>query len=279
MSLIRVHGLGEGKKIHKKRIDKGECKCRPMHIFNSFERIIIEILFFIVMIGALLEVLLLLISFKKELGSEYRNFIDVLTCIYWAEGFLVVLVFGPYYFNWFNYFNLKSFPLKPSKLKFSESKDEIFPEDSWRSFVISTRDNRFKQLINMDIYAVTGIIGWMIFATQNLDDNAQSQPSLIGRIVFCVKSLFMSNEAVKRKGSIVLAGLLVSSFFFLTHFCASLAYIEEVVKKCPSVRFSKEEGIWLLEVTDEILHRLILADLLGFFIFGALIVRIFSLRY
>ena len=213
-----------------------------------------------------------MISFKKELGSEYRNFIDVLTCIHWAEGFLVVPVFGPYYFN------LKSFPLKPSKLKFSESKDEIFPEDSWRSFVISTRDNRFKQLINMDIYAVTGIIGWMIFATQNLDDNAQSQPSLIGRIVFCVKSLFMSNEAVKRKGSIVLAGFLVSSFFFLTHFCASLAYIEEV-KKCPSVRFSKEEGAWLLEVTDEIIHRLILADLLGFFILGALIVRIFSLHY
>ena len=56
MSLIRVHGLGEGKKMHEKRIDKGECKCRPMHILNSFERIIIEILFFIVIIGALLEV-------------------------------------------------------------------------------------------------------------------------------------------------------------------------------------------------------------------------------
>jgi len=59
---------------------------------------------------------------------------------------------------------------------------------------------------------------------------------------------------------------------------ASWAYTREV-KKCPSARFSKEAGVWLLEVTDEILHRLIQADVLGLFILGILIGRLFNLRY
>lgn len=59
---------------------------------------------------------------------------------------------------------------------------------------------------------------------------------------------------------------------------ASWAYMREV-KKCPSARFSKEEGVWLLEVTDEILHRLIQADVLGLLILVLLMGCLFNLRY
>lgn len=147
------------------------------------------------------------------------------------------------------YFHLKPFFLKPG-----ESEDEISPEDSWKSFVISTRDNRFKQLINMDIYVLTGLIGLIVFCTTLLPD------------------------AAKLKMPIVLAGVIIFSFLFFTHWWASWAYTREV-KKCPSARFSREEGVWLLEVTDEILHRLIQADAIGLFVLLALMGLLFSLRY
>ena len=73
-------------------------------------------------------------------------------------------------------------------------------------------------------------------------------------------------------------GLFIFFFLALNHGWATWAYTREV-KKCPSVRFSKEEGAWLLEVTDEILHRLIQADAIGLFVLLALMGLLFSLRY
>ena len=168
--------------------------------------------------------------------------INVLACILWIGGILIAGLTGFYCFL----FELKPLPLKPS-----DSGDKISPEDSWKSFVISTRDSRFKQLINMDIYVITGVIGL---------------------IVFCTTLLPMPDAAKLKVVPIIILGALVFIFLPFTHVCATWAYVREV-KKCPSVRFSREEGVWLLEVTDEIIHRLILADLLGFFILGALIVR------
>lgn len=173
-----------------------------------------------------------------------RMFIDILAHIYLIGGLIVAVGTGLYCFYW------KHFPLKPG-----ESEDEISPEDSWKSFVISTRDNRFKQLINMDIYVLTGLVGFIVFCTPLLPDTAK------------LKML-----------PIMISGVLLFSFLLFTHGCATWAYVREV-KKCPSVRFSREEGVWLLEVTDEILHRLIQADVLGLFILGILIGRLFNLRY
>ena len=106
----------------------------------------------------------------------------------------------------------------------------------------------------MDIYVTTGLIGLIVFCTTLLPD------------------------AAKLKMPIVLAGVFIFFFLLFTHGWATWAYVREV-KKCPSVRFSREEGVWLLEVTDEILHRLIQADVLGLFILVILIGRLFNLRY
>ena len=101
----------------------------------------------------------------------------------------------------------------------------------------------------------------------------------IGTFAASYLKLFMDKRKIENLNQeLAFLGLFIFFFLAFNHGWASWAYVREV-KKCPSVRFSREEGVWLLEVTNEILHRLIQADVLGLSILVILIGSLFNLRY
>ena len=156
-------------------------------------------------------------------------------------GLLIAIVTGPYCFLF------KSFPSKPIG-----SRDKASIQD-WGTSILTILEYRRTWLIVFDV--------------------------AVGGAAANYLSLFWDKRKIESLNTeLALLGLLVLFFLVLNHGFATWAYTREV-KKCPSARFSREEGVWLLEVTDEILHRLLQADVLGLFILVIVIGHLFSLRY
>lgn len=149
------------------------------------------------------------------------------------------------------YFHLKPFPLKPIGYGDKASKQD--QDQDWDTSILSILETRRSWLIGFDV--------------------------AIGTFAASYLKLFMDKRKIENLNQeLAFLGLFIFFFLAFNHGLASWAYTREV-KKCPSARFSREEGVWLLEVTDEILHRLIQADAIGLFVLLALMGLLFSLRY
>ena len=172
-----------------------------------------------------------------------RVFIDILAFLYLIGGLFVTVGTGGYYFLY-----------KPFPSKSDVSVEETPSKDScWVASVLSILETRRNWFVGFSIAV------WTLTA------------KYLG--------LFIDGTRVKELNQgLVFLGFFVLVLLAFNHGLASWAYTREV-KKCPSVRFSKEEGAWLLEVTDEILHRLIQADAIGLFVLLALMGLLFSLHY
>lgn len=172
-----------------------------------------------------------------------RVFIDILAFLYLIGGLFVTVGTGGYYFLY-----------KPFPSKSDVSVEETPSKDScWVASVLSILETRRNWFVGFNIAV------WTLTA------------KYLG--------LFIDGTRVKELNQgLVFLGFFVLVLLAFNHGLASWAYTWEV-KKCPSVRFSREEGVWLLEVTDEILHRLIQADAIGLFVLLALMGLLFSLRY
>lgn len=172
-----------------------------------------------------------------------RVFIDILAFLYLIGGLFVTVGTGGYYFLY-----------KPFPSKSDVSVEETPSKDScWVASVLSILETRRNWFVGFNIAV------WTLTA------------KYLG--------LFIDGTRVKELNQgLVFLGFFVLVLLAFNHGLASWAYTREV-KKCPSARFSKEEGVWLLEVTDEILHRLIQADAIGLFVLLALMELLFSLRY
>jgi hypothetical protein len=170
-------------------------------------------------------------------------FIDILAFLYLIGGLFVTVGTGGYYFLY-----------KPFPSKSDVSVEETPSKDScWVASVLSILETRRNWFVGFNIAV------WTLTA------------KYLG--------LFIDGTRVKELNQgLVFLGFFVLVLLAFNHGLASWAYTREV-KKCPSARFSKEEGVWLLEVTDEILHRLIQADAIGLFVLLALMELLFSLRY
>ena len=167
--------------------------------------------------------------------------INVLAHILLWGGLFVVIVTGWYYFH------CKPFPSKPIE---SGDKTSI---QAWGTSILTILETRRSWLIGFDV--------------------------AIGTFAASYLKLFMDKRKIKNLNQeLAFLGLFIFFFLAFNHGWASWAYVREV-KKCPSARFSKEEGVWLLEVTDEVLHRLIRVDVLGLFILVIVIGHLFSLHY
>lgn len=188
----------------------------------------------------LICIAVLLLDISAALTRQ-KCLIDLLAYIYLIVGFLVVIGTGLYYFH------CKPFPSKPIG---SGDKTSI---QAWGTSILTILETRRSWLIGFDV--------------------------AIGTFAASYLKLFMDKRKIKNLNQeLAFLGLFIFFFLAFNHGWASWAYVREV-KKCPSVCFSREEGVWLLEVTDEILHRLILADVLGLFILVIVIGHLFSLRY
>lgn len=172
-----------------------------------------------------------------------RVFIDILAFLYLIGGLFVTVGTGGYYFLY-----------KPFPSKSDVSVEETPSKDScWVASVLSILETRRNWFVGFNIAV------WTLTA------------KYLG--------LFIDGTRVKELNQgLVFLGFFVLVLLAFNHGLASWAYTREV-KKCPSARFSREEGVWLLEVTDEILHRLLQADVLGLFILVIVIGHLFSLHY
>lgn len=119
--------------------------------------------------------------------------------------------------------------------------------------VTSIVDDRYKQLMSMSISVVKGFSSFLA--------------------IF----LFVGNKIEKVNMELALSGVFTFLFLVFTHGWALFAYTQEI-KRCSTV-LSKEDGIWLLKVTDEALHRLVQSDVLGLFVLWVLLGCLFILRY
>lgn len=214
----------------------------------------------------------LLLHISAELTKQ-KCLIDLLAHIYLGAGLIVALGTGWYYFHEhssrsdisgeetpskgsritlvlsiLDYFLCKPFPSKPDV-----SEDESKLKNFWNKSVLSILETRRNWLFGSDV--------------------------AIGAFVLNYLNLFIDKRKIENLNKeLAFLGFFVLILLLFNHGLASWAYVREV-KKCPSVRFSREEGVWLLEVTNEILHRLIQADVLGLSILVILIGSLFNLRY